>query len=345
MIQPGCVSTKPVDEPVTSEATQPTWQPVSSAPVATTSVRATSSPPQASATRLRFPPTRPAGEPAVTSEDLPVIEGALPPSETIVIQENLPRSTLPTTYTVQRGDSVWALSRKFGVPVQELLDLNGLDKEAILSIGQTLKIPAGSTAVVLPALDDQANDFIPGSVGEEGLQYTIRNGDSLSKIAREHGTTVRTLKEINGLSDDRIYAGQQLLIPSSSGSESALPSEEPYSEGPVHVVKSGETPGLIAQRYGMSTEQLMALNGIDDPRLLQVGQRLKVSGAPVLEPSTSLTATGSSVSPKILPQEIRSEEVVIRDDSLLEDPTLADIPEAVNPFDAADEIPIIEMND
>jgi hypothetical protein len=67
--------------------------------------------------------------------------------------------------------------------------------------------------------------------------------------------------------------------PSDSISSSSTAPSFSTSAARTHTVKSGEYPGKIASQYGMTTDELLALNGITDPRKLQVGKVLKVSGS------------------------------------------------------------------
>ncbi len=113
----------------------------------------------------------------------------------------------PTTqdYTVARGDSFYSIGKKFGVSPNAIAKANPGVVSTQLRIGQKLQIPAPTTA--------------PGTVGLEapstpsGAVYTVKSGDTLTKIAREHGTTVTVLQELNGLKTTRINIGQKLKLP------------------------------------------------------------------------------------------------------------------------------------
>ena len=355
MIQPGCVSTKPEVKPSTSDTTTSVSSAGSSSITTPYSQSAlndalrTSLPPPR-VDRPRLPPTRPVWK-SLDTEELTGIEGEQLLLGTVVPAQEAVSSTKTVTYTVQKGDSLWAISKKFGVSLDELLVLNGLDKNTPLQIGQTIEVPQGATNVVLPSPHSKATtDVTADFLGEKGIEYTIKSGDSLSSIAKQYGTTVRTLKELNALTSDRIYAGQLLLVPNSSASVAdavlqSVFSEDNYAEVPTHIVKVGETPVTIAQKYGMSPSELMALNGIDDPRRLQIGQKLKVSSLTAAAPSAT---TGTTTSKASDPETPLAKEVVIRDDAVpmaSTDSSEEELPEALNPFDASVEIPIIEIND
>ena len=101
--------------------------------------------------------------------------------------------------------------------------------------------------------------------------HRVRSGQTLSGLARQYGTSVRAIRQANGLSSSHfIRIGQVLKIP-------------PNGQRPViHKVRSGETLIGIARRYGTSARQLQALNDIDRPEYLRAGVRLQVpaSGRP-----------------------------------------------------------------
>ncbi len=105
-----------------------------------------------------------------------------------------------------------------------------------------------------------------------GATYTVQPGDTLSGIANKNGTTATALARENNLSNpDRIYVGQQLLIPGAATSAGAASSS-------THTVKSGESLSTIAAKYGMTTEELARANGITNTNVIYIGTRLSLSG-------------------------------------------------------------------
>ena len=102
--------------------------------------------------------------------------------------------TEQNTYTVQKGDSLWSIAKKYNTTVEELKAANNLSSN-LLSIGQVLKIP---TAVEVP---------------ENYIIYTVSSGDTLYGIANKYNTTVKDLIEYNDLSSTNLSIGQKLLLP------------------------------------------------------------------------------------------------------------------------------------
>ena len=196
------------------------------------------------------------------------------------------------TYTAKKGDNLWTIAKRFNIPLNELAATNGLDTTSILGIGQQLQIPVegGTATVTAPSADT----YQPSSFNRGSTEYTVKRGDSLSRIANQFDTSIRAIKAANSLSSDLIRVGDKLVVPVSgstgaSSGMSAAPSDSISSSSTApsfstsgartHTVKSGEYPGKIASQYGMTTDELLALNGITDPRKLQVGKVLKVSSS------------------------------------------------------------------
>ncbi|HBN10310.1 MAG TPA: hypothetical protein DD435_17280 [Cyanobacteria bacterium UBA8530] len=106
----------------------------------------------------------------------------------------------------------------------------------------------------------------------------ISSGDTLSSIAKRHGTTVEELKKLNDLKDvDDIQAGKTLKVPGDRFE--TTPAVQGEASSTVEI-QAGETLGTIAQRYGTSVEELAKLNKIQNPDRIFAGKILKIGGAP-----------------------------------------------------------------
>ncbi|MDR2777121.1 MAG: LysM peptidoglycan-binding domain-containing protein, partial [Puniceicoccales bacterium] len=108
--------------------------------------------------------------------------------------------------------------------------------------------------------------------------HTVRAGDSLSKIAHAYGVTVKSLKEINNLSSDKLIIGQKLTIPESAtkafnANDSAKIQRVLDNDG-KYTVKQGDNLTLIAKHFGIKQAALQKANNIDNPNKLRVGQKL-----------------------------------------------------------------------
>jgi LysM repeat protein len=120
-------------------------------------------------------------------------------------------------YSVVRGDSFYKIAKAKGVSMRALAEANpGVDSTK-LRIGQKLMIPAGDVGLpAAPASVAHATEAdasgAAGSVGDR--VYTVKAGDSLARIARQHGTSVRAIQTANNLKTTQIKIGQRLKVPS-----------------------------------------------------------------------------------------------------------------------------------
>src|SRR5699024_8554436 len=147
-------------------------------------------------------------------------------------------------YTVERGDSLWSIARRFGVTVQEIRDANDLTSDT-LSVGQSLIIPGISAGDDLE--DNEENDTVPTT-------YTVASGDSLCSIANRFGVTVNDLKSANGLTSNLLSVGQVLIIPTAGSSTPGSPTYNTYT------VASGDSLWSIANRFGTTVDTIKTLN-------------------------------------------------------------------------------------
>ena len=155
--------------------------------------------------------------------------------------------TTENTYTVQKGDSLWSIAKKYNTTVEELKAANNLSSN-LLSVGQILKIP---TVQETP---------------ENYIVYTVQKGDTLYKIANEYNLTVDDLIEYNNLSSTNLSIGQKLLIPNEIINE---------SEYDTYIVKAGDSLYRIAINYNTTVDNLMDINNLST-NLLSIGQKLLV---------------------------------------------------------------------
>jgi peptidoglycan endopeptidase LytE len=203
------------------------------------------------------------------SQTLQVPDGAAAPS----VQASAPAPT--STYTVVKGDTLTAIARRNNISLSELRQWNNLSGDLILP-GQQLKVAGGTSTQ--PAAQPQQAAAAPGSTSD----YVIQSGDTLSKIAKQFGTTVSTLQQINGLSSDRIYAGQSLKVSGSAPAAApAAPAAVPavQTSNGTYTVQSGDSLSKIAKQFGTSVDTVMKLNNLSSTTIY-VGQTLRVSGQP-----------------------------------------------------------------
>ena len=125
-----------------------------------------------------------------------------------------------------------------------------------------------------------------GGSGSGGW-YRVRQGDTLEKIARRNGTTVRRLCQLNGIKETKIlHPGDRLRVSGSAASKPSTSSQasptsqtsttSQASSPSTYTVRSGDTLSKIAKRHGTTVRRLCELNGIKETSTLRVGQKLKL---------------------------------------------------------------------
>lgn len=120
---------------------------------------------------------------------------------------------------------------------------------------------------------DESTEIQPTQPPEEGNQeanvvaYTVKYGDTLSKIARRYGTTVNAIVQLNNIQNPNlIYAGNTLKIPTGNNGNRI-----------EYKVKRGDTLSGIAKKYGTTVNAIVQLNNISNPNLIYSGQMLIIS--------------------------------------------------------------------
>lgn len=111
-------------------------------------------------------------------------------------------------HIVVKGDVYSTIAKKYGVSVKALAEVNPGVNPSRLKIGQKLAIPGPSSASANTGATAATNGTASGE-----KTYVVKSGDSLMKIARENGTTVKSLRSANKLKTDQIKVGQKLVIP------------------------------------------------------------------------------------------------------------------------------------
>ncbi|MCB9453653.1 MAG: LysM peptidoglycan-binding domain-containing protein [Anaerolineaceae bacterium] len=115
------------------------------------------------------------------------------------------------------------------------------------------------------------------SQAQENTVHIVQRGETLYRIALYYGTSYQALAEANNITDPtRIFAGQQLVIPSFDPSPLVVDNPMVASTPIIHTVSRGETLASIARQYGLTMEQLAQINTITDPNRIYAGQQLTV---------------------------------------------------------------------
>lgn len=165
-----------------------------------------------------------------------------------------PNDPIPFIHRVQEGENLTYIAGLYGVTVEELLAVNGLNPEDVLFVGRELIIPGGEGEAVATV-------------------YTVQAGDSLAGIAVLFNTDLKSVLAANNAiyPELPLKLGQTLTIISRTGS--ALPQ---VVNGVPHVVAPGESLLTLAARYRLPPLALAQANGLPFPTRLFAGQRLRI---------------------------------------------------------------------
>ena len=219
-------------------------------------------------------------------------------------------SATSTTYTVQSGDSVWAISNKFGITMDQLIQWNNIQNNFIYPGQQLIVSNGGSSNAGANTGSNTGNTSGSSSSSSSssntasGTKYTVKAGDSVWSVSNKYGITMAQLIQWNNIQNNFIYPGQQLTV-SNSGStnstsgntgsstntnnSSSVNTGSSSSQG-TYTVKAGESVWSVANKNGITMDQLIEWNNIKN-NFIYPGQQLIVKGG-----TSANTNTGSTTS-------------------------------------------------
>lgn len=173
-----------------------------------------------------------------------------------------------TIHIVSSGESLWKVSKKYGVEINDITRYNNLNVKEQLLIGQNLVIPVNSQ----------------GEPKEEhNIYHIVEPGDSLWKIAQQYNTTVQKIAELNNIDPNQYLSIDQKLIIKTN--------KDSTITGITHVVLPGDTLWEIAEKYNTTIEKIVNANNLKEEDYLFVGQKLIIPKTPItyiVKPGDSL---------------------------------------------------------
>lgn len=232
--------------------------------------------------------------------------------DSTIAQNPVARSVadVKTTHKVQKGETLFTLSKLYGKSIDELKAMNNL-KDAKIFLGQEILIEKPvEVAQHVPTEKPKV------AVAEkEETTYKVKKGETLSLIARKFDTTQDELISLNQLTNNKILAGQELkvaeqktAVASALVSVDASVASQPTSiNEPVnHEVTAGESLFSISKLYNISIDELKAHNNLSTNKLQQ-GQTLQIPGNASV---TTIAATKAKSSPAYAFHKVRSGETL-----------------------------------
>ena len=200
-------------------------------------------------------------------------------------------------HKVKSGETLSSIARKYNVTNSQITKLNRL-RSSRVTRGQNLKIPQKTTFVAPPIITPPVikDSLTMGTVYYDSsvtVYHVVQRNESLTVIAEKYNTTVEKIRELNGLKDNWLNIGQKLKVNtvlklSKSGlvkTDVIKTEPKPITPKPVlpkpaakkyYTVKAGDLFGRIAEKQGLTKEQLQKLNPGIKPDRINVGQELRI---------------------------------------------------------------------
>jgi len=170
---------------------------------------------------------------------------------TLPESENKPITERTIEYTVQRGDTLTKIAIQFDTTVERLVEENNISNPNLIFPGQVLRITNAPNPT-------------------RTIEYTVQRGDTLTKIARNYGTTVEALVEANNiLNPNLIFPGEILRI--ETGTYDRFDTLHT-----IYRVRYGDTLTKIAREYNTTVADIAELNDIQNVNRIFVGEVLRI---------------------------------------------------------------------
>ncbi|MDW8086631.1 MAG: LysM peptidoglycan-binding domain-containing protein [Candidatus Calescibacterium sp.] len=123
------------------------------------------------------------------------------------------------TYRIKKKDSIFKISSRFGVKVQDILKMNNLASIKSIKPGMVIKIPTSSVAYRRD--DTKRNNPVqkvstrrtPGSKNNSMVVHVVKRGETLSHISKKYGVDEQRIKKVNRMKSSKLYQGQKIYIP------------------------------------------------------------------------------------------------------------------------------------
>jgi len=214
-----------------------------------------------------------------TSEKLNVLPSEVKPladkeeNTAIASNESKPEPTeAPEYYTVQKGDNLNSIAKKFGVTIAELKEMNNMEDTNVM-LDTKLKIIKGENVEVA--------DLKEKTAAKTSNYYIVQKGDNLGAIAKKQEVTVAQIQEWNDLKDTNVQLGSKLLILKESNKQSnddIVAAAKKTTRNSHYLVQKGDSLFKIAQKYpGITVSDIKKWNGISGNEL-KPGMKLKING-------------------------------------------------------------------
>lgn len=193
----------------------------------------------------------------LTSNNLSIGQKLLVP-EKYSTPSNVPNYT---NYTVKKGDSLYSIAKNFNVSIDTIIKDNSLNSNN-LSVGQNLKIRTSTPSIGVVEDECFGIEYTPPSTIST-INYTVKKGDSLYKIANLYNTSVSELIRLNNLTTNNLSIGQIIKVPSNNVTST------------TYIVQKGDSLYSIAKKFNTSVDSIKKKNNLSS-NTLSIGQKLNI---------------------------------------------------------------------
>ena len=190
---------------------------------------------------------------------LPLIADSLFDSLYLTLKDESVEEIVFVDHKVKYGENLTLIAKKYGASINEIVAVNKISNPNAIKPRSILKIPMEGYKEYISSTDNK-------------IVHTVRFGDTLSEIAMKYSTSVKKIKQLNGLRNDIVRTGQKLQIYVSADNKKS-DKVEGSSRKIIYIVKSGDTLSEIAEDYKTSAKQIRRWNRLSNNKI-RIGQKL-----------------------------------------------------------------------
>ncbi len=180
-------------------------------------------------------------------------------------------------YTVERGDTLYGISKAYNVSLYDLIAVNDLGNGNYIRPGFKIRLPVYDASSKRVSRHRKKSRSL-ASVRKKGYSrssYKVKRGDTLGKIARRFNVSLSSLKRWNNIRNVRhLRVGKKIVIYKKSGV--SLHAKKSSSKHITYTVRRGDTLGKIARRFNVRLSSLKKWNKIRNSRYLKVGKKITI---------------------------------------------------------------------
>lgn len=191
-------------------------------------------------------------------------------------------------YEVKAGESLFGISRQYNVTIAEIQEWNNLENTNLEAGTELVIYPQEETSEQQPSIDDleEMDEEERTSIVErysesetESETYTVKSGDTLYGIARQHDMTITELRQINNLQDDMLRVGQRITVKKIQTAPSVAEGAEdstPQGKFATYRIQRNENTQSVLDKFNMTRKEFEALNPDMNTDNIASGQQITV---------------------------------------------------------------------